>query len=260
MDWSKTKTIFIFVFFILDIFLLTVFLNKHSASQFDIIEESSIQDKLKNDDIKYDKLPGEVGKTPLITAKAKTFTKKEVAGLNKQKAALTSDQTMIVSHLDKSIPLDKDWKENLKKFVKEEVLYGDHYEYWGYDKDQNQIIFSQVFKGNKLFKNGSGQILFEVNDNNEIDSYEQTMLEEIEENNKESVLPATQAVNNLYKNGMLKPNSTIKKAELGYYTLVQLTESQVLSPTWHFAIEHRGKVNHLFVNAFDGSIQQTDKE
>ncbi|MED4884552.1 two-component system regulatory protein YycI [Bacillus smithii] len=153
MDWSKTKTIFIFVFFILDIFLLTVFLNKHSASQFDIIEESSIQDKLKNDDIKYDKLPGEVGKTPLITAKAKTFTKKEVAGLNKQKAALTSDQTMIVSHLDKSIPLDKDWKENLKKFVKEEVLYGDHYEYWGYDKDQNQIIFSQVFKGNKLFLN-----------------------------------------------------------------------------------------------------------
>lgn len=136
-------------------------------------------------------------KTPLITAKAKRFTKKEVAGLNKQKAALTSDQTMIVSHLDKSIPLDKDWKENLKKFVKEEVLYGDHYEYWGYDKDQNQIIFSQVFKGNKLFKNGSGQILFKVNDNNEIDSYEQTMLEEIEENNKESVLPATQAVNNL---------------------------------------------------------------
>lgn len=260
MDWSKTKTIFIVIFFILDIFLLTVFLNKHTASQFEIIEETSIQDKLKNDDIKYHKLPDEVDKTPLITAKTKTFTKKEVENLHKQKASLTSDQTMIISHLDKSIPLEGNWQDHLKNFVKDEVLHGDHYQYWGYDKDKKQIIFYQEFKGKKIFKNGSGQLLFEVNDNNEIDSYEQTMLEEIEENNKESVLPATQAVNNLYKNGMLKPNSTIKKAELGYYTLVQLTESQVLSPTWHFAIEHKGKVDDLFVNAFDGSIQQTDKE
>ena len=55
MDWNKTKSIFIIVFLILNIFLLTMFVQKHQTSQFaeTSIEETSIEVKLKEDKITY---------------------------------------------------------------------------------------------------------------------------------------------------------------------------------------------------------------
>ncbi|MDQ0215382.1 regulatory protein YycI of two-component signal transduction system YycFG [Oikeobacillus pervagus] len=261
MEWGKTKTIFIIVFLILDIFLLTVFIKKHSASQFEIITETSIEDKLKVDNIDYNKtLQNEVGKAPLITAKTKTFTKKEIELLNRQKITLSNDQTILSAKLDKPYKLNKLKKDEIESFVKNFVLYGEHYQLWDYDKDLKKITLYQHFKGHLLFINISGQLTLKLSDDDEIIGYEQTLLEGMEENGKEEVLPAIQAVKTLYKNGMLKPNSEISEVDLGYYTLVQFTESQVLSPTWHFAVKYKGDVEHYFINAFDGSLNQKEKE
>jgi regulatory protein YycI of two-component signal transduction system YycFG len=51
------------------------------------------------------------------------------------------------------------------------------------------------------------------------------------------------------------------KVELGYYTLIQQTESQVLVPTWHLIVEHDKKKEDLYVNAIEGRvIPKDDKE
>ena len=39
---------------------------------------------------------------------------------------------------------------------------------------------------------------------------------------------------------LLKPDSKVKAIELGYSTLVQLTETQVFAPTWHVHVQVRG--------------------
>ena len=45
MDWNKSKSIFIMVFFVLDIFLLYQFLEKKDNYQFEYITEATIEDR-----------------------------------------------------------------------------------------------------------------------------------------------------------------------------------------------------------------------
>ena len=72
MDWSKTKSIFIMVFFILDIFLLYQFLEKKDNYQFEYITEATIEDRLQEDEITYVALPKQ-NKEQFLIAQSKIF-------------------------------------------------------------------------------------------------------------------------------------------------------------------------------------------
>ncbi|WP_191991802.1 two-component system regulatory protein YycI [Bacillus aerolatus] len=258
MDWSKTKTIFIAVFLILDIFLLMVFFNKHSASQFEFIQEASIEDKLKSYNIEYEKLPEEVSEETIITAKTKKFTKKETDRLLNQTVKLSLNQLILDSYLQKPFKLGEEKLEDMKSFVESDVLFGDQYRYWGMNDEKNIAIFYQHYDNKKMFENKNGKLEIKLNNNGEIYAYSQTLLENLEENGKsESILSAYQAIETLYKNGLIKPNSKISNVELGYYTVV--TELQVLSPTWYFKIKNGEKTERMYVNAFDGSIYRNEE-
>lgn len=260
MDWSKTKTIFITVFLILDIFLLAVFFNKHSASQFEFIKEASIEEKLKSYNIEYDKLPEEVSEEAIITAKPKGFTKKDTDRLVNQNVKIINDPPGIESQLQKPVKLGEKKLDSLISFVESNILFGDQYRYWGLDDEKDTAIFYQHYDDKKLFENMKGRIKVKLNENGEITSYTQTMLTNVEENGqKERILSAHQAIQTLYKNGLIKPNSKISDVELGYYTFVKFTESQVLSPTWYFKIKSGEKTEQMYVNAFDGSIYKSEE-
>ena len=87
-------------------------------------------------------------------------------------------------------------------------------------------------------------------------SYQQTYLEEIGELSKsEKLIQPIKAIETLYRNDVLKPKSTITKVELGYYTLVPLSDvadaAQVLNPAWRFIIDYK---ESLYVSAFEGKI------
>ena len=62
MDWSKTKTIFIITFLILDCFLGYQFMEKRNSSQLDVLLEATIEDQLKANGITYVQLPKEITK------------------------------------------------------------------------------------------------------------------------------------------------------------------------------------------------------
>ncbi|MDQ7860055.1 hypothetical protein RCO48_00360 [Peribacillus frigoritolerans] len=51
MDWNNTKSIFIMVFFVLNIFLLYQFLEKINDSQYESFTESTTEELLKEDEI-----------------------------------------------------------------------------------------------------------------------------------------------------------------------------------------------------------------
>ena len=70
-----------------------------------------------------------------------------------------------------------------------------------------------------------------------------------------------QAIEALYNSALLKPNSKVKAIELGYSTLVQLTETQVFAPTWKVQVElEDGTLEEYFVNAVEGRIIEIPKE
>jgi len=254
MDWSKIKTIFIITFLILDVYLLFQFLQIRDANKYELVTEASFEEKLKADEIKYVELPKAPIKNQYLSAKPKIFKKADLEKL-KGKATILNEGTAIQLVLDKPYQLSSKFQPaDLADLLKEKVLYGDHYQFWDKNNKRNTITYFQQYDNFPLYQDINGMITFQLNTDNQIVSYQQTYLEGMEKlTAKEEILPPLKAIETLHQKGILKPKSNITKIELGYSTLIQLTASQVLAPTWRFVVNDK---ESLFVNAFEGQIIQ----
>lgn len=266
LDWSKTKTIFIIVFLILDIFLLTLFINKYNESQYDFLGETKFEDQLQVDGIEYEQpLSKEPEKQPYINAITKAFTAEDIKDLKNQSVEIANSTTISSTFEDTEYVLSEKFKpEELTDFINKNVLKGDSYSFWGIDEEQQRILYYQNYKGKPIFKNINGELAIYFNEDRKIVSYTQTLMTDFEEfTEKKSVITPIQAVETLYDKDKLLPDSSIKTPEIGFYTLVPEAERQVLSPAWHFTVTREGETEHHFVNAFEGNIIEfanTEKE
>jgi regulatory protein YycI of two-component signal transduction system YycFG len=259
MDWSKIKTIFILTFLILDVYLLFQFMKVRDANKYEVISEASFEEKLKTYEIEYVDLPKDPIKAQYISAKPKVFTKEDADKLKGQTFVLKGTGTTLFATLEKPLPLSTKFEPaELSTFFKDSVLFGDDYQFGEKSEKDKTITYFQQTSNSPLFKNVSGMITFKLDADNQIVSYEQTFLEDMEkEPTKEEILPPLKAIETLHQKGMLKSKSKITKVELGYSTLIQLAASQVLAPTWRFEVN--GKES-LFVNAFEGQIIQFNSD
>ncbi|MBA2874358.1 two-component system regulatory protein YycI [Thermaerobacillus caldiproteolyticus] len=252
MDWSKTKTIFIITFLILDFFLGYQFMEKRSNSQLDVILETTIEEQLEANGITYVELPKEITKATYVSGKSKTFTRQEISKLFNQKVTV-SNQTILQATFIHPISLSN-FRDpyRLSEFLQRHILNGKDYTFWAFDEKSNTIICFQKYNGKVIYKNVSSMLLLHLNEKNEVVSYEQTLLDDLEKyEKKQEIIPAIKAIETLYKKDYLKPGDHVTSIELGYYALVQFTASQVLTPTWHIVVN--GKEDY-FINAFEGQI------
>ena len=256
MDWSKTKTIFIVVFLILDAFLLYQYIEKKTSNDYGYFAESSFEEELKENEITYTTLPNQTTKEQYLNATSKRFTKEELKKLKNQTFTYFNEQKL-VSKFDKTFLVSGDlYSEALDVFVHENVLYGEDYRFWKIDENTNSIIYYQTYNGKMIFNNSNAKLVLFMNSEHQITSYEQTYLENIEKfNEEEEVLQSLKAIRMLYTKGYIPSKSEITTVELGYYDLIQLTSSHVLRPVWHIVLNEE---TDLFVNAFDGQIIQAD--
>ena len=78
---------------------------------------------------------------------------------------------------------------------------------------------------------------------------------------QESILPPLQIFQALYSKGLLKPDSRIMQMKLGYSTLVYLTKTQVLVPTWEVRVKlPDGEIEEYFVNAVEGKVIEIQED
>lgn len=260
MDWSKIKTIFIITFLILDVYLLFQFMKIRDANKYEMITETSFDDKLKADEIKLEiELPKDPIKNQYLSAKPRTFTKGDLAKLKGQSASLKEPGTTLMVNLEKPVQLDDKFEPaKLATFLKENILFGDHYQFWEKDDKKHTITYFQQYEKSPLYQNINGMITFTVNADNQIISYQQTYLEGMEKlTAQEEVLRPLKAIETLHQKGILQPKSKITKIEMGYSTLIQLAASQVLAPTWRIVVDDK---ESLFVNAFEGQIIEFNSE
>ena len=259
MDWNKSKSIFIMVFFVLDIFLLYQFLEKKDNYQFEYIAEATIEDRLQENEITYPTLPKQKFKEQFLTAQSKNFMMEDTKDLLNQKITVV-DQTKLVGRFDKPIPISKNFQSSeLEKLVKEYMLFGSDYHYWDYDEKKREIIFYQTWDKKMFYNNSKGKITLFINEENQVVSYEQTYLEDIEKFNKEKdLVTAIKALEALYMNGDIEPKSNITKVDLGYYNTLQTTSAtHLLVPVWRVVVNDK---LDLFVNAFDGEVIELNTE
>jgi len=259
MDWSKIKTIFIITFLILDVYLLFQFMKIRDSNKYEVATEASFEEKLKADEITYEALPKAPIKNQYLSAKPRTFTKNETAKLKGQTAVVKDPGTTLLVTLDKPLQLNSKFEPaELSSFFKENILYGEHYQFWEKNDKKNTITYFQQYDNFPLYQNINGMITFNLNADNQIISYQQTYLEDIEKlTAKEEILYPLKAIETLHQKGILKQKSKITKVELGYSTLIGLAASQVLAPTWRIVVDDK---ESLFVNAFEGQIIQFNSD
>ncbi|MBH9968029.1 two-component system regulatory protein YycI [[Bacillus] enclensis] len=266
MDWSKTKTIFIVVFLILNIFLLTIFIKKISEPE--VLSDSSTRQSLESVNITY---PADLTATKEavnetdISAISKKFTDADKGSLKNQEVSILNENTLY-STLDEPYNLgdkltEEDVKEKLKSFLNEYTIDGDKYAFRNLDKENLTISYNQLYKGRPIFHNGSAEIVLELNNELEIVSYKQTMMEDIKAFGKASrIITPLESLQILADSGKIEPDSKVTIFEEGYSTEVPFPDSQVLTPTWHFVIEKKEKEQHLYFTAIDGNVIEFTKK
>ncbi len=268
VDWSKTKTIFILAFLTLDIYLAIEFFELRNQSDYAILQEATIEEKLEVEGIVYSDLPDDIDKSFYITAKSKDFTLNEVAKLENQALVLTNTNIEEESFrtlnmkLDKPFPLPEvNMQSKINQFLKDNVISGELYHYWYTDEESNSIICIQTYNNQNIFQSREdhiGMIIFYLNEDNEIYSYEQSMLEEIKKvEEQESAISALKAIEALYNKNYLTPNSELVNIQYGYYTHIPLSNQQILAPTWHIIVEtENSERKDFYVNALEGDVLQ----
>lgn len=264
LDWSRIKTIFIIAFLILDLYLAYEYYKLYNLHQYDYMSETTFESRLKAEEIQYPpNLPKNIKKESYISASPKTFSKEEIdkqlSSILKGQRVNISNGTTIEGYFEKPYKLNKtDETSELSLFLRKHIYLGEQYRFWEKDEDNHMIIFFQEYNGKMLYKNINGQLILYLNKNDEIVSYKQTILTDFKEfPEKETILQPLKVIEILYENGKLKFGDKITSIEEGYFTLVHLSSSQVMTPVWLTVVN--GKEN-LFVNAIEGEIIQLHNE
>ncbi|WP_456277216.1 two-component system regulatory protein YycI [Bacillus sp. AK128] len=252
MNWSRIKTIFIIVFLVLDLFLLSQFVEKRNSNQLGLLAEATLEEQLLENDISYPTLPNDPIKETYITGSNRTFTEEDTLTLKGQLTQIMN-MTKIYSRFEKPIPITDNSPEWLESFVAANVIDGDDYVFWGFEEQTRMLIFFQHYNDRTIFYNNNAVLNIFVNEKNEMIDYQQTLLTDIEEieidEEPAGSFTALNAIENMFVRNELKPGSTITKIDQGYYTLI--AESQMFVPTWHFIIDDK---ENYFVNAIEGHI------
>ncbi|MEQ6388626.1 two-component system regulatory protein YycI [Bacillaceae bacterium S4-13-58] len=262
MQWGQIKTLFIICFLILDIFLLLQFMEKRNQTELEIIAETTFQDQLAADEIMVSNIPAEYEKEAYISSKRYKYTAEDrermKAELSNQEISIVNED-LVLSTFRKPIKLIEDFTpEDLIQIVRDNVLYGNEYEYWDYNQEKKAILFFQQYKGRTINYNQSGLLLLLVNDNGEIVQYSQTLMHEFKEQSEEQELvKPINAIETLYDRSQLSSGDEITSVQLGYYTFVPLSNGvQVFAPTWIITVNQEKR---FFVNAVEGIYISTDE-
>ncbi|WP_409303515.1 two-component system regulatory protein YycI [Peribacillus sp. SCS-155] len=264
MDWSKTKTIFIMVFLMLDIFLVFQFLSKRDINEFGYLSETTFEDNLKEDNITLPSLPKVKLNQSILQAESKIFTEEDTKKLANQEISIQR-QTTLTGKFKKAINIGDDFDPSdsaeLDNFIKDNIFDGSNYKIWSYDRKNNKVVYYQVYKNKMLYNNAKSKLTLMLNDNQEIVSYEQTYLEIVQPMNRnEEILRPIEAIENLYNTGKIPSDSKVTKVELGYYNLLPPSSDAVsilLTPAWRVVLDEK---KDLYVTAFYGEIIELDTE
>ncbi|WP_042478429.1 two-component system regulatory protein YycI [Bacillus ndiopicus] len=255
MDWNKTKSIFIFVFLVLNIFLYSQYVNSYKENQnVEVLGEKNIEAKLKDDNITYASLPN-IEKAAYISGKVKLFNAPDaLQGIN-ETYRVEDDDTLIVT-LQKPIKLRNMEATGFQEFIQQHVSSGASYALWDINEEEGTAIYFQRINDRTFYYSLKGLVKVYFTEQGEVYKYEQTMLEQIEELEvQKNLLPPIQIIQVLYARNLIKPDSQITSMKLGYSTLFQFTQTQVFAPTWEVRVRTpEGTSEEFFVKAVDGKV------
>ena len=266
MDFRRIKIIFIITFAALNIYLLSVLLEKN-ATTLSFGSESTtlnIEEAMKADDISFPNLSTDQEKIPLLKTDKGGSLETDQSKLVNQTTVF--EDGVLFSTLSEPIPLEIDAEElaivdrtPITDFILQgNVLNGAEYSFLTYLPLRRQLVYAQV-ANNIPIGDSTGSITFNLDPDYEVISYEQTFAGEAEvQGNSRTVISQKRAVEALYLNNQIPANSTVRAVQLTYYRTLSLSDMDIYSPMWYIEIEiENAPVEIRRVDALTGSIITT---
>lgn len=261
MDWSNAKTIFIITFLLLNIFLGYQLNEKKSASNINLLAEATLQERLSEMnitiavDLHEEQLTGtyisgstEISLETIITSEK---LNQEVKKVEDEFVTVLLVEPFTLIQGDQGIHIQA------KDFVSQHIVNGKEYRFSHYDEELKRIYFYQTYEGKKVdnYESGRFPLMLQLNENKQVVFYEQNYLtiQPIHPQGKEQeVISSIKAIEKLFNEQLVPPDSKISKVELSYYSFFKPHgEVQVFAPMWNIGVNDQ----IYYVNAIDGAIQ-----
>lgn len=270
MNFKKVEIIFILAFLILDVFLINIFLNKYVGSPSQAIENKSVDivTEFKANNIQYDEMSDEVLRIPFIRALKTPLDEEDVLKVTEDTQGVEVNANQILGQINTPIQLEGVDAEtpagdlsdsalaSLNQFISREIYQGNQYRFNSYDKVAGTVTYAQVTASGAVIADGTGEIVFQVNDDFSVYAYDQTITGDTAIQGEErTVISEQQALENAYLNNSIPAESTIVRSFLGYRVTLVLDEMTLYHPVWTLLIRtSEGTTQRVFVDGINGSI------
>jgi regulatory protein YycI of two-component signal transduction system YycFG len=260
VDWSKTKTIFIVTFMLLNIFLAYQLSEKQDQDRMSQVAmpelESRIDDQNIEVEISDSSLNEDVSGGP-ITGMYRTFQNVFLEQTLEGQQAELLDETRIYSEIDSPFSLvPANLEASLEGFLEQYVFRGEEYEVAAYNDEEGTVGLYQTFEEQKIdeYERENFHLELQINDDNEVVSYEQTYMTIVEQAEEQELLTPLEVIDILLDDTSagIGTEATVMNAELGYYNLLEVDANfQIFAPVWRVTIDEED----YFVNAMTGEVQ-----
>ncbi|KQL57301.1 MULTISPECIES: two-component system regulatory protein YycI [Bacillaceae] len=247
MNWNRTKSIFIVVFLLLNIFLGWQFVDRVLEGQLQSIEQApEIVERLDDNNIT---LPDEDVNTSdargvVLEGSRVSFTNEEIEQLeNNGHSVETIGQSSNVIRVELEEPmnisqlLNANTEEAFAPLLAEHVLYGEEYVFSR--REGHFLHFNQLYNQVETYIDNDEALTVELNDDDEVIGYEQQRYSFSENRDERDMTPYMTAIRVLLDNHYLSMNNTIERIEFGYYSLSDQTP-RFFSPMWAVTVDRSG--------------------
>lgn len=259
MDFKRSAIVLIVCFFFLDVFLFGLVWQKRAETRTRLNTSINVLDQMKQDGITLPTLTANSESIPIVQLTPITLDSKNTSLQNQ---IITSEKNGISSQLINPIQLNlgnsitADSFNELTEFVNsKQVLFGDQYVWSAYNPTTKKVVYTQ--KADKVsIMDGTSQIVFTVNANDQVISYEQNYAGTVQILGSErAVITAQRAVEILYLAGRIPSKSTVLSVKLSYYQSLVLKDFSIYSPAWYVEIRQSdGQLIARRVDAIHGTV------
>lgn len=259
MDFKRSAIVLIVCFFFLDVFLFGLVWQKRAETRTRLNTSINVLDQMKQDGITLPTLTANSESIPIVQLTPVTLDSKNTSLQNQ---IITSEKNGISSQLVNPIQLNlgnsitAESFNELTEFVNsKQVLFGDQYVWSAYNPTTKKVVYTQ--KADKVsIMDGTSQIVFTVNANDQVVSYEQNYAGTVQVLGSErAVITAQRAVEILYLAGRISSKSTVLSVKLSYYQSLVLKDFSIYSPAWYVEIRQSdGQLIARRVDAIHGTV------
>ncbi|MBM7840956.1 regulatory protein YycI of two-component signal transduction system YycFG [Alkalihalobacillus xiaoxiensis] len=241
MNWSRTKSIFIVTFLMLNVFLGWQFVDKIREGQLQSIEQAQgIMERLEVNNIT---LPDQEVNTTgargvVLEGGLSLFTEEELEVLPNQEFEISPSGTTIQSVFDEPINVDEALEEandqSFAMFLSQNVLNGQDYVFL--EREDNYLYFNQVYEQIETSVNEQEPLIIQLNDEDEIIGYQQRHFAYEPNPEEREIVSYMTAVEVLLDNHYISTNNDVINIEFGYYSLADQTP-RFFSPMWAVTVD-----------------------